>query len=294
MNIQLSMVIPAYDEAQRLPVYLHAIRRYFQNSAPGEYEVIVVDDGSHDFTADIVERLFEDWDELSVLRQPVNRGKGAAVRAGVLAARGNLVLFTDADGATPIEGERKLRAAILNGADVAIGSRHLKESRATLIRRRGRRDLLGRFFALLARTYVRAPVRDVQCGFKMFRNDAAGRLFGACAEDGYLFDVFILALADRLGYQIGEVAVPWSDVPGSKIHLVRDSWRMLTGLPRIRRAVESAAAREAVAGPAHVVVTPQETQEQRDGPDHRESVRNRSPLGDSVCPIVNQDIGAEA
>lgn len=242
-RIALSLVIPAYNEAKRLPAYLHAIRRYLGESAPGEYEVIVVDDGSRDDTAGIVTTLRAEWPQVSLIRLPINQGKGAAVRAGVLAAQGTLVLFADADGATPIEDEQKLRVLIEDGADLAIGSRHLTRPGMARARRRRRRELLGRLFALLARWAVRASVRDVQCGFKMFRRDVGQRLFEACTEPGYLFDVFVLALADRLGYRVEEAAIRWSDVPGSKIHLIRDSWRMLTGLPRVQRSVAAEAAR---------------------------------------------------
>ena len=125
---EISIVIPAYNEAERLPPYLRAIRSYFTRAGLEDYEVLVVDDGSRDGTADEIGREFADWVQLSVLRQATNRGKGAAIREGVLAAQGSLVLFADADGATPIEEEHRLRAAIVAGADVAVGSRLLPDS----------------------------------------------------------------------------------------------------------------------------------------------------------------------
>src|SRR5439155_7458412 len=123
MQPVLSLFIPAYNEAQRLPPYLAAIRAHFERALPGQYEIIVVDDGSQDGLSALLEDLAADWSELNWLYLQQNQGKGASVRTGVLAAHGELILFADADGATPIEEETKLRLAIEQGADVAIGSR---------------------------------------------------------------------------------------------------------------------------------------------------------------------------
>jgi len=253
--VNISIVIPAYNESERLPPYLRAIRGYFAEADPETYEVIVVDDGSRDRMADALGRSFADWHRLTVLRYPSNRGKGAAVREGVLAARGGLVLFADADGATPIEEEGKLRAAIAGGADLAVGSR-LVRAPGVPRHRRWHRGLGGLLFARLARSLLPLPVYDTQCGFKMFRRDAAARLFGACREDGYLFDLHVLGLAQRLGYRTAEVPVHWADVPGSRIRLVRDSWRMIAGLPRLRRSIEEAAAEVDRASPVGLTKKP--------------------------------------
>lgn len=226
-----SVVIPAYNEAARLPGFLTTVRAYMGEVFDANYEVLLVNDGSQDGTGEFVQELSANWPELVVLEHAANRGKGAAVRTGVLASRGELVLFSDADGATPISEERRLRDAIVAGADVAVGSRLVPG--AVVSDRRRHRDWLGRTFAALARLLLRTGVRDPQCGFKMFRGEPARRLFAACTEDGYLFDLQVLVLAHKHGYRVVEVPVRWSDMPGSKLHLVRDSVAMLAGLFRL-------------------------------------------------------------
>lgn len=234
--IALSVVIPAYNEAERLPPYLDILRNYLRTEFEPEYEVIVVDDGSRDTLSQRVGELSQDWPQLMLLTHEQNRGKGAAVRTGMLAARGALLLFTDADGATPIAEERKLRSAVEAGADLAVGSRAVDES-SVFHERNWMRRTIGALFAQVMRGVTGLPIRDTQCGFKMFRRDVGERLFRLCDEDGYLFDLEILMLAAQFGYRIDEVAVSWREVPGSKVHLIRDSWRMLRGLFRIRKEV---------------------------------------------------------
>jgi dolichyl-phosphate beta-glucosyltransferase len=228
-----SLVIPAYNEAQRLPAVLDAARAYLDAEFADRYEVLVVDDGSRDGTAELLDGLAVGWPQLRVVTHPTNRGKGAAVRTGMLEARGQYLLFADADGATPWVEERRLRAAIEAGAEVAVGSRLLDDA----AQRRPDRRWGGRLFAWLVRRLVPLPVRDSQCGFKMFRGEVARRLFGECREDGYLFDVVVLALAARWGCRIAEVPICWRDVPGSKLRPIRDGLRMLLGLVRLRAAL---------------------------------------------------------
>lgn len=244
MDPEVSVVIPAYNESTRLPPYLEDVRGYFDRAQLTGYEVIVVDDGSDDGLGDLILAMTADWPELRLERQQRNLGKGAAVRRGVLAARGRLILFTDADGATPIAEEEKLRREIGAGADVAIGSR-LLDAGSEHARRRLHRKMIGLSFAMLARLLLAVTVRDTQCGFKMFRRDAGRRLFESCREDRYLFDLHVLSLARRLNYQIREVSVRWRDVPGSKMNLLGDSVRMFTGLLRLRAEVLAAARAEA-------------------------------------------------
>jgi dolichyl-phosphate beta-glucosyltransferase len=152
----------------------------------------------------------------------------------MLAARGDRLLFADADGATPIGEADKLVHAIDQGADVAIGSR-LVEAAGLTRRRTPLRRLAGRGFARLARSWLKIPQQDTQCGFKMFRRDAGQQLFSQVKESGYLFDLELLALAHRRGYRVVEVPVNWSEVAGSHLRLSREAGRILIGLWRIRR-----------------------------------------------------------
>lgn len=234
MRPRLSVVVPAYNESQRLPPYLDRIRSYLTNSYGGHYELIVVDDGSQDSTPHLMQELSQSWPQLKLVRHTRNRGKGAAVRTGMLAACGDMLLLADADGATPIDQEKKLRRALEAGADIAVGSRLVPGAEVER-RRFFHRRWLGRTFALLARVLLHLQVCDTQCGFKMFRRNVAQHLFQLCREPGYLFDLEILVRAQELGYQLAELPVRWADIPGSKVRLVRDGWKMFRGLLKMRR-----------------------------------------------------------
>jgi dolichyl-phosphate beta-glucosyltransferase len=198
----------------------------------GDYEVIVVDDGSRDGLGDFLGREAAGWPQLKLIRWPVNRGKGAAVRAGIRAAQGEFILFADADGATPIEDESVLRGSLEDGNDLAVGSR-ISANPMQSVRRTRLREFLGLLFSNIVQKLFRTPIRDTQCGFKMFRAEVAKRLFESCTEEGYLFDLYVIAMAERLGYRSVEIPIHWSEVPGSKMRLVRDSVRMIAGLWRI-------------------------------------------------------------
>lgn len=232
--VRLSLIIPAYNEIERLPPYLQLIRGYLCEQFGVDYEVIVVDDGSSDGLGFELETMAKGWSQLRLIRLPTNQGKGAATRAGVLAAAGELVLFTDADGAAPIEAEADLRARLEGGYDLAVGSR-VADDRKVGSRRSLLRGGLGRAFSSIRKGLFPLPVRDTQCGFKMFRREVGRQLFETCEEDGYLFDLDILAAADRRGYRLAEVPIRWDERPGSKLRLVRDSCRMLAGIYRLRR-----------------------------------------------------------
>ncbi len=234
MAVTLSIIIPAYNEAHRLPPYLDVIRPYVRRRYGDAYEVIVVDDGSIDGLADVLAPIADGWPQLTVMRHPANRGKGAAVRSGMLAAAGETLLFADADGATPIDQEAGLRQAISDGADVAIGSR-LVDGNGVSRRRSWHRGLAGRLFAAMARWLLGISVRDTQCGFKMFRREPGRELFSRSQETGYLFDLELLVLADRCDYRIAEVPVNWSDIPGGHLSLTRHLFKILVGLWRVRR-----------------------------------------------------------
>jgi len=226
-------VLPAYNEAARLPPFLATVHAYLDGLGQS-YELIVVDDGSQDGLAGELERRARAWPQLRVMRHPENRGKGAAVRTGVLAARGELLLFADADGATPIEEHARLEAAIEAGADLAIGSRRLP---GPGVRRERHlfRGLSGALFAVIARLVLGLPVSDTQCGFKMFRGAVGRRLFSITREDRFLFDLELLALAGRLGYRTVEVPINWREIPFGSFHPLRELPRLVTGLWRLRR-----------------------------------------------------------
>jgi dolichyl-phosphate beta-glucosyltransferase len=145
------------------------------------------------------------------------------------------LVFADADGATPIAEEQRLRAALADGAVVAIGSRHFAGNAADRGKRLVGRGVAGKCFARLVRRLFGLSVLDTQCGFKMFRREAGQFLFRLCRESGYLFDLEVLVRARRLCFQIAEVPVSWRDVPGSKVRLLRDGWRMASGLWALRR-----------------------------------------------------------
>jgi len=213
--MQLSLVIPAYNERQRLPVSLALIAAHFARSTPRETEVIVVDDGSTDGTRELVSEWVDSWAALRVIELPCNRGKGAAVRAGVLASRGDLVGFVDADLATPIE-QLELLLADIADADIALVSRALPGSR--LERRQSRpRETMGKLYALLAQLLVVRGIPDAQCGLKLYRGALARDLFARAGESGVLFDTEILAMAAKRGLRISQRPALWRHDPASRL-----------------------------------------------------------------------------
>ncbi len=233
--ITLSIVIPAYNEAKRILPYLQHITVYLgQRGRP--YEILVVDDGSQDDTAVIVERLQSQRQVIRLIRLPTNRGKGHAVRTGMQQAQGELRLMADADGATPIQELERLETAIHNGADLAIGSRPLAYRDARYkVRVRWHRSVSGNLFNRLVQRLGIPGIRDTQCGFKLFRASVAQDLFAVSCIDGYGFDLELLYIAQRRGYKIAEVPLNWSDQPGSKVLVLRDGLRMFRELLTVRQ-----------------------------------------------------------
>jgi dolichyl-phosphate beta-glucosyltransferase len=234
-ELRWSVVIPAFNESARLPRYLEEIVSYL--GTRGEpWEVIVVDDGSTDGTADVVRAMAARCSHVRLLRQPANAGKGAAVRAGMLAARGAWRLFADADGATPIAELKRLEAALSAGADVAIGSRALAAA-GVVVRARRHRVAAGRVFNALAEWFGLAGIHDSQCGFKAFTAAAAADLFPRVAIAGFGFDVELLLRARARGWRVVEVAVNWEDQPASKVGVLKDGPRMVWQILGARRRV---------------------------------------------------------
>jgi len=222
--VELSIVIPAYNEALRLPSALLSTVDYLDRTGR-EYEIIVVDDGSTDHTAEMVEKFAKLRPKVRVMRLERNCGKGCAVRTGMLQGVGSYILFADADGATPIEEIERLYNVVKGGIDVAIGSRALR-SKETTVKTHWHRKFLGQSFNRVVNYLVLPGIRDTQCGFKMFQRRAARFLFGKQRVNGFSFDVEILFLAQKTGMKIVEVPVNWSNIPGSKVNLVLDAARM--------------------------------------------------------------------
>jgi dolichyl-phosphate beta-glucosyltransferase len=233
--MQLSVVIPAYNEARRIGPTLQRILNYLRGCyGVGGFEIIVVDDGSQDSTAIVVEQFKAQAPELRLIRLPRNRGKGAAVRAGMMAGNGEAVLFTDADLSTPIEEVASALKLLAHGSDVVIGSRALAGSQI-LVRQTRLRESMGRLFNRLMRAFLRIPFRDTQCGFKLFRGEAAHAIFQRAHINGFAFDVEAILIAMQLGYAVREMPVHWINDPESKVTLLRHPAQMLADLWRLRR-----------------------------------------------------------
>ena len=235
---RVSIVIPAFNEAQRLPASLKRIGRYVEELEAQECpafricEVILVDDGSSDDTVSVARAFQQSFGILCVLALPENHGKGAAVRAGMLSATGDIALFTDADLSAPIDEMPKLINA-LDAAEVAIGSRAI--DRSLIESRQSRlRELAGITFNCLVRALTGVHLKDTQCGFKAFVLPQARAVFELQRVEGFGFDPEILFLANRLGFLTREVPVRWAHDPRTKVNVLRDSLKMARDLVRIR------------------------------------------------------------
>jgi dolichyl-phosphate beta-glucosyltransferase len=230
-----SIIIPAYNEAARILPYLRRIVEYMRGRG-GPFEVLVVDDGSIDATSSIVSDLATSVPEIRLLRIPDRRGKGAAVRRGMQAAAGQLQLFADADGATPIEELPRLEQAIEQGADLAIGSRALASRLPEFsVHARLYRTVLGSLFNMAVRQGGIQNIADTQCGFKLFRRSVAQDLFSVATIDGYGLDLELLYVAQGRRYRVAEVPINWTDQPGSKVRVWRDGFLMMRELARVRQ-----------------------------------------------------------
>jgi dolichyl-phosphate beta-glucosyltransferase len=247
---ELSIVIPSFNEELRLPVTLAEISAYIRTSRR-ETEVIVVDDGSTDRTADVANSFRGEIQRLRVLTNDTNRGKGYSVRHGMTEARGRIVLFTDADLSAPIDEADKLLAALADH-DVAIGSRALDRSLIS-VRQSVFREYAGIVFNFIVRFILRLPFVDTQCGFKAFRRERCRVIFQQQRIQRFGFDPELLYLARHHGLSAAEIPVRWAHSPATKVSMLRDSlqmfadifiirWNALSGrYPRAKSSMASAA-----------------------------------------------------
>jgi dolichyl-phosphate beta-glucosyltransferase len=235
-STNVSLVVPAYNERRRLPALLDRVEggaaEIFDPAGLRLAEVVVVDDGSTDATWELLEERRGGSAVVRPLRLDRNRGKGAAVKAGMLAAESPLALLSDADMSTPLEEVRRLAADLERGFDIVIGSRGLPES-DIVVHQPGYRELAGKSFNLGLRLLTRLPYRDTQCGFKLFRLAATRPLFERQRVEGFAYDAEILVLARRAGLRVAEVPVRWFDDPETTVKLFRASSRMALDLLRV-------------------------------------------------------------
>ena len=234
---RLSVVIPAYNEEARILKSLEAARDYFLKTAEG-VEILVVDDGSADATAEIVERFARERPEggpvpVRLLRNGRNRGKGYSIKHGILLAEGDLVLISDADFSTPLEELPALRRVLEDGdLGMAIGSRGLQESRIE-VRQAVWRETMGRGFNLLVRLLTGLPYKDTQCGFKLMRRQEVLPLFRAARVERFAWDVEILYLARKARVAVREAPVLWRNAAGTKVNALYDPLHMLQDILRV-------------------------------------------------------------
>ena len=230
--IDLSIVVPAYNEALRITPTLHQLHDYLA-AQPLRYEIVVVDDGSKDDTCEVVTKLA--IPNLRLVRQIPNRGKGAAVRRGMLEARGQIRVMCDADGSMPPSQLPRLLAPIIAcRAEISIGSRYAPGAKSAVKQPRYRVVWSRLCNKVIQRSLV-PGVRDTQCGFKAFTAQAARDLFGVARIEGWAFDLEILALAKRRGYQVAEVGVEWADDGRSRVNPLKDMMKVIKEMLVIRR-----------------------------------------------------------
>lgn len=228
--MQISVVIPAYNEEQRLEPTLETTVAYLQNNFDA-YEILVIDDGSKDKTEDVA--LKYKTKGVRCIRNPKNMGKGFSVKLGMVNAKYDPILFMDSDLNTPIEETKKLLDAMHEGYDVVIGSRNIEGSNI-IVKQPKYRQLLGKAFPIIVKTAVLPDFKDTQCGFKMFTRDAARKIFPRQTLRRFAFDVEVLFIAKKLNLKIKEIPVTWISKEGSKVSPIKDSISMLRETMKIR------------------------------------------------------------
>lgn len=232
--LKLSVIIPAYNEALRLPQTLQDASHWLTDHFSHTWEIIVVDDGSIDDTCIAARNIIGESTNIRLLEQPQNMGKGAAVRRGMLAAAGEVRLFMDADHSTHIREVSKVMPILEQGhADVVIASRQHPESDIS-VHQSWLREHMGKTFNLLMRTMVGLDMQDTQCGFKAFSAAAADAIFPLQKLNGFSFDVELLFLAKRAGFRLSEIPVEWINEPNSRVRLLADPALMFADIIRIR------------------------------------------------------------
>jgi dolichyl-phosphate beta-glucosyltransferase len=230
--IYISVVIPAYNESKVISETLNKLAEYFENK-PYLFEFIIVNDCSTDQTADLVKSLSALKPFIRLINNQSNMGKGFSVKSGVLAARGDYVLFQDADLSTPIVELEKMLPLLADGCDVTIGSRALAESKF-FVKQHWLRQSMGKTFNIFVKLLFFSGINDTQCGFKCFKKEAAQRIFSLQRLSGFCFDVEILYIAKKLGFKIREMPVSWSNRRDSRVRIYRDSLKMFCDLFRIK------------------------------------------------------------
>jgi len=228
----ISVIIPAFNEEKRLPDTIDEIINYFKHLKL-TFEIIIIDDGSTDSTKDIILKKYN-FKNINYLRNKINKGKGFSIKKGVLNAKGDLILFTDADLSTPIFEFEKLKEYLNKGYDIAIASRALKFSKIEK-HQNILRETMGKIFNLIVRLILLKEYHDTQCGFKLFKSTVAKEIFPKTTIDGFAFDVEILILAKILKFKVIETPVIWSNSPESKINPIKDSIKMLKDLIKLRK-----------------------------------------------------------
>jgi dolichyl-phosphate beta-glucosyltransferase len=229
--VDLSVVVPCFNEERRLPIALEVAQRYLERSERS-FELVLVDDGSTDQTAGIMRRAADRLPYVRPVRVLPNRGKGRAVTEGVLSTRGDLVLLSDVDFSAPIDELPKLEEAIIQGADVAIGSRAKRGARE--VHQPLHRQLMGKTFNLIVQSLLLPGIWDTQCGFKLFKGEVARELAPSLQIEGFAYDVELLYLANLAGYRICEIPVRWINSDTTRVSALRDSTRMLRDVVKLR------------------------------------------------------------